>query len=225
MRDFPNATLYSHPLTLKRVCQPKDICNHMKKVLFARYDQEFSNLVLPISERRCHELKDNEIINFGKFMDVQTMYSPGHCADHVVYFDKRDSIIFTGDAFGNQYKEITRPIFSCPFLFDAYTGEKSIQRIMNSGAKYAALAHYSFINNVKEFGEKSSEWLSKMWDIAINGKATKFEVYNEYATAFGSDFIKSHAIRGHYHTNVMGVDSIHKFTHGLFDTKRRYLIN
>ena len=223
VKDFPNSTIYAHPLTLERICEPTAILKHMSIVLRARFTEEFGNNVFLIPEKRCKEMKDGESINFAGYTEVKTIYAPGHSSDHVVFYDKKDSVVFTGDAFGNQYGPLTRPVYSCPFMFDAHAISKTIERITTCGAKVAALSHIGYIENLEDFGKKANEWAQRIGDIAINSKCPRFEVYEEYAKAFGDDFMKNHVIRGHANTNAMGAETVHNFAYGLPDTRFKYL--
>lgn len=213
-RDFPNIKIYCHPTTLKRIADPKEIIKHMSKVLFARYANEFGDNVHPIPDKNLVEVKDSETISFANYTDIKVLYTPGHSSDHICFHHKTDKIVFTGDAFGNLYGNFTRPVYSCPFMFDSYQIKNSIHRIVNCGAETAAIAHFGYIKDLKSFGKKSYEWASKMGSIALSSKYPSLEVYGEYLKEFGSDFLSDHIIRGHYHTNRMGVTSVHQFVHG-----------
>lgn len=223
-RDFPNSTIYAHPVTLERICEPTAILKHMSKVLLSRFKEEFGNNVHPIPENRCKEMKENETFNFAGYTDIQVLYTPGHSSDHVAFYNKKDSVVFTGDSFGNQYGPFTRPVYSCPFMFDAHAISKTIERITNCGAKVVAQSHIGYVTDLPDFGKKANEWAQRMGDIAIHSRYPRFEVYAEYAKAFGSDFMNDRVIRGHAHTNAMGVETVHNFVHGLPDERFQYLI-
>ena len=215
MRDFPNLTVYGHPTTLCTISEPSWYRQHLKDYIKDKYDQEVGNRVFEIPENRCCELRDNQIVKFAKSFDIQVLYTPGHSVDHICYYNKNDSVVFTGDTFGTQYKDMCRSVYPCTYMFDSYEAEKSIKKVLSCGAKIGAQSHYGYIKNLEEFGKKSSEWAKRINDIAVNSKHPYLEFYYEYVKAFGDNFMDVWNIRGHYITSRLGLKTIHDFTHGI----------
>ncbi|EAY14124.1 metallo-beta-lactamase superfamily protein [Trichomonas vaginalis G3] len=214
LSNFPNAKLYANSITLKRCIDPKPLIRHMSSVMRRHYNSEFGNNVKPISERRCVEVKDNQIVNFAKFRDIKCIDTPGHTIDHVCFLSKQDKVIFTGDAFGNRYMDITLPIFSCPFMFDYYNSAKSVIKILKSGATVAAQTHFGYIQDFEYFGKTILEWINRFGEIAKDSKHPKFEVQTEFAKRFGSNWEHNEIIRGHYRVDLLGVTSYNMQMHG-----------
>lgn len=214
IKDFPHIKIYGSNETMKRISNPEKIIKHMSTVMGKRYDMEFGDNVRNIPEKYLNTLKDGECKSFGDFTDIKFIYTPGHVSDHVSFYSISDSIIFTGDTFGNMYSDITRPVYSCPYMFDVVEARKTIDKIVNSGAEWAGVSHYGFTNKLKWFGEKSREWVDKMSEIAHNSKQPHVDVENHYKFHFGDDFQKHPVIRGHFHTNRMGTLSVWYHLHG-----------
>ena len=222
---FPDMKIYAHQTTLQIICEPTRFKEHMQSFLKHKYDREIGNLMDPVPENRCVALDDNDTINFANYTEIKAIYTPGHCIDHLCFYDKKDSLVFTGDAFGCQYKEMNRPAYPCIFMFDSFQAEKSINKIINCGAKTGAQTHYGFINNLKEFGEKAKQWAKMVNDIAVNSKFPNLEFYYQYVKEFGKDFMNIRNIRGHYITNTLGLQTIREFTHGISDPRQYHLRN
>ena len=215
IRDFPNLTIYAHPTTLQTICEPSWYREHMKNFMASRFDKEVGNRVFSIPQNRCCEIKDNQIIKFAKTYDIKALYTPGHSVDHTCYYNINDSLVFTGDTFGTQYKDMNQSIYPCTYMFDSFEAVKSINKVMKCGAKMGAQSHFGFIKDLETFGKTSSEWVKRVGDIAINSKHPYLELYYEYVKAFGDNFMNVRNIRGHYLTNIAGVKKIHDFSHGI----------
>jgi len=207
IQDFPKIKVFAHNKTLNVLRDPSAIIKHMSRVL-RRYDEEFGKHIVPIPEKFLNELKDGQEIDFNGFRKLSILHTPGHTPDHITILSNQDELVFTGDAFGTLYDQIDKPITSCPIIFDPDDTIHSIKKIMNSGAKFAALSHYNIIDNIKVFGDKCIEFTEMIKRIAVECDNPIKCLEDEYERIFGPNFKSKRIVHGHFMTNCLGVKQL-----------------
>jgi glyoxylase-like metal-dependent hydrolase (beta-lactamase superfamily II) len=125
-------------------------------------------------------MEDGETLEFGGRV-FTFLHTRGHANHHLCIFDSKTRGVFTGDAFGVDYKPsrpTKRPFLLCstaPTDFDADAARASIERIVATGAERVYLTHFGELAAVKEGADVMIESINRMERIlrdAIDAKLT-----------------------------------------------------
>jgi hypothetical protein len=100
----------------------------MKCYIDHTYETEFWEDVRPIAEQRLVSVRGSQKIEFGG-STIECFDTPGHSHDHLCFHDYSTKTVFTGDALGARYHEVS-PVH----VMYATTGELDIVR--SSGSKH-----------------------------------------------------------------------------------------
>jgi glyoxylase-like metal-dependent hydrolase (beta-lactamase superfamily II) len=96
-RECPNATVFVHESGAQFLRDPTRIWNGTKSVVGDRI--EYYREPDPIPADRIHELEDGEAVSLGDHT-LDAHRAPGHAFHQVVYHDRTNDGVFTGDAAG-----------------------------------------------------------------------------------------------------------------------------
>ena len=91
-------------------------------------------------------VKNNDIINF-KFISFKTIATPGHTLDHVIYYSKKEEVLFSGD---------TLFCYGCGRVF-----EGTMQQMLESLTKIKALPSSTKVYCGHEYTDKNLEFVLK----------------------------------------------------------------
>lgn len=213
-RDFPDARIYAHPNCIQEIINPTTIRRRMKKVMKNRFDFEFNGMMVPINEKRLTEVKEGSKINFDSGLMI--LETPGHSYDHISI--KWNDEIFTGDAFGVHYHEISQIVLpSNPPDFDPDSSLQSLSKIEHSGAKIAHIAHFGEITDMHKAADQCRIWTRFMKNLVESGiplPEMQKELEKKYKITFGNDlFYRQSRIRNHCNVNCRGLATLYKKYH------------
>ena len=222
-KNYPNIKVYLNPMTARIMADPEDIGKRMKESMKkGAYDKEFMDLVRPVDEKFFVETKENMMIKLGGEKCIKVINTPGHSRDHISFFDVNSKTLYTGDAFGTCYNDITpqKSLFSCPPLFVPSVIPSTIQKVKDLNPKRFALAHFGYIQeeNVLKHIEQCQNFMERFFEIMnesqkLFDKGDKPKARERLSQYYDEVFYpqcttKSHRLRGHMEVNYQGMLSV-----------------
>mgnify|MGYP000044190655 FL=1 len=95
--EFPDATVYTHEIGVRHLVDPSRLVAGTK----AAVDSQWQYYVepKPIPEARIEALEGGDEIDLGDHT-VDVIHAPGHAPHQVVFHDRTDDVLFSGDAGG-----------------------------------------------------------------------------------------------------------------------------
>ena len=154
----PNATILAHKKAAKHIIDPERLVAGAISVYGKDEFQRLYGKINGIEGHRVQIMEDREKLKFGN-RELEFIYTAGHAWHHFCVYDSGTQGIFTGDAFGLGYPLLNQEslafIFpsTSPVGFNALEARKSIEKILNSGAKQAYLTHYGAYYNLEKNAE------------------------------------------------------------------------
>lgn len=129
---------------------PIRICERMEFLLGKRYQEEFSDEVLPISNKFLVPTHENMKIKFGDSY-VQVINTLGHSPNHISFYEMSTKTLFSGDAIGQAYESVIpyRSIVSFPSMCSPQYFNQTLQKIRQLNSKRIAVAHFGFVKNAQ----------------------------------------------------------------------------
>ena len=167
VNECPNATVLAHPRAVRHLIDPSRLIEGVKAVY---REAEFIRLyapILPIDASRVRGVEDSETLRFGDRV-LTFMHTRGHANHHICIHDSKSNGVFTGDAFGVEYKaaRVTkRPFLMCssaPTDFDPEAARESIRRIVDTGAERVFVAHFGELTSVRQGAEVMFESIGRI---------------------------------------------------------------
>ncbi len=196
VNECPNATVLAHPRAVRHLIEPSRLIEGVKAVYG---EAEFNRLyapIFPIDTGRVRGVEDNEALRFGDRL-LTFMHTRGHANHHICIHDSTSNGVFTGDAFGVEYKagRVTkRPFLMCssaPTDFDPEAARASIRRIIGTGADRVFVAHFGELAAVRAGAEVMFESINRMEAIlkdaiasGLTGPALRYFCEARVRTAF-----------------------------------------
>jgi len=159
LQHCPNAKMVAHPKAARHLISPERLIAGSKAVYGDELFHQLYGEVLPVPEEKVVTVEDNETLSWGG-RDWRFLHTLGHATHHIAIYDPGTECVFTGDNFGIGLSSLYREgpsflICTCPPPeFDAVEAEKSVDRIIATGATWAAPAHFGLHHGVAENGEK-----------------------------------------------------------------------
>lgn len=153
MRLMPNAKLLVHPRGSRHMIDPSKLQAGASAVYGEENFKKHYGELRPIPSDRVMSSEDGQIVDFqGRQLSI--LHTPGHAKHHHCIVDAVSSGVFTGDTFGVAYPELSDNdspyIFppSSPVDFNPDDWLTSIDRLIETGARYAYLTHYGKVSNL-----------------------------------------------------------------------------
>ncbi len=142
IKELKNAKIFAHEYTLKILMDPEKL-NRATVEMYG----EFGETMDPVLDKsRLVEIHDGEEIDLGKGIKIVAVHTPGHTSDHFMFFEKRDSFLFTGDGMGLFSNGKVLPnSFPPSFKFNSYI--ESIEKVRKFNPKILGFAHFGSIEN------------------------------------------------------------------------------
>lgn len=176
----PNATILAHDKAAKHIIDPEKLVKGAISIYGEANFQRLYGQINGIEAQRVRIMEDGEKLRFGN-RELEFIYTPGHAWHHFCIYDSRTTGVFTGDSFGLGYPIVNRggPIFifpsTSPIGFDALEARKSIEKIVNTGAKRVYLTHYGVFEDVEKNAESLLGFIDDMEGILEKAIDSKFK--------------------------------------------------
>lgn len=180
----PEATVLAHPRAVRHLIDPSRLIAGATKVYG---EAEFERLyapIRPVDASRIRGIEDGESVVLGSRL-LTFLHTRGHANHHICIYDSRSNGVFTGDAFGINYRA-SRPTTQ-PFLmystappdFDPAEARASIRRILATGASRLYPTHFGELTAVKDAAEvvlKSIDQMEEILHTVIDSRLTGVEL-------------------------------------------------
>lgn len=204
-RDFPKATIFAHPKSLRHLHDPSRLIQQTKAIMKTNYANEYGNSIYMIPKDRLVATEDG--IELSETLKV--LHTEGHSLHHISLFESSTRTMFTGDSYGTRYLEILdKPFVStAPAAFDPDKMISSIRKMSDLGIARLALTHYGFTEDVEVHTQYCLQWISRMKEIAKGSSDDiKKGVFQAFADLYGNK-LNEHIDRltADINVNTMGV--------------------
>jgi glyoxylase-like metal-dependent hydrolase (beta-lactamase superfamily II) len=154
VKECSNATVLAHPRAVRHLIDPSRLIASAKAVYGEADFERLYAPISPVSAERIRGVDDGGILRFGE-RTFTFLHTRGHANHHICIHDSKSNGVFTGDAFGVEYRsgrESKRPFLICsssPTDFDPIAARESVRRIVETGAERVFLAHYGELKDVR----------------------------------------------------------------------------
>jgi glyoxylase-like metal-dependent hydrolase (beta-lactamase superfamily II) len=161
LRENPRLAVYVHELGAPHMIDPSKLLASAARLWPDTLHQLFGE-TLPVPAENLRILRGGETIALGaKELDV--VYTPGHAAHHVSYFDDAEGLAFVGDTTGVR-------INNAPFILpatpppdiDLTIWDQSLEAILARRPARFFLTHFGYAQNpaahIAEFRERLHRW-------------------------------------------------------------------
>lgn len=175
MQMFPNARLIVHPRGARHMADPSKLLAGVREVYGAAEVDRMYGKVIPVSRERIIEAADGLTLEFGK-RKLVCFDSPGHAKHHTIYFEEASRSLFSGDAFGISYEEMTVPAgrwiipTTAPVQFDPAAMKATVDKILSLAPKRVLLTHFGVLNNVNDAAQQLRDCIDAYIEIAEKQK-------------------------------------------------------
>jgi glyoxylase-like metal-dependent hydrolase (beta-lactamase superfamily II) len=193
----PNAQVLAHPRAAPHVIDPAKLVASARKVYGEEIFEKLYGEIKPIPQARVRVMQDGETVRLGT-RELRFLHTRGH-ANHHFCIHSEDSI-FTGDAFGLRYPAVQgQGLFvfpsTSPTDFDAAEARKSVDRIVETGARMAYPTHFGGFPELKEAAQQLKEHLD-FSETLLNNAMKRIEKDPSQAATLGRWC--SQELRTHY---------------------------
>ena len=161
VQQLPNARVVVHPRAAPHLAEPGRLIAATRQVYGASYDRLYGEIP-PIPRERLLETEEGARYSLAG-RSFECLHTPGHALHHYVLVDHAARAVFAGDTFGVSYREFDVDgrefVFpaTTPSHFDPDQLERSVARIVASGAQFVFLTHFGRVAHVPELAESLYE--------------------------------------------------------------------
>jgi glyoxylase-like metal-dependent hydrolase (beta-lactamase superfamily II) len=139
-RDNPNLTVHVHPIGAPHLIDPSRLVASATRLYTDRMDSLWGE-VAPVPEAQVAPLADGETVAVAGRV-LSAIFTPGHAAHHVAYWDPERSALFTGDVGGVRMPGTS---YACPPgpppELDPDAWALSVDRMQSLRAQHIFLTH------------------------------------------------------------------------------------
>ncbi|MDZ7749378.1 MAG: MBL fold metallo-hydrolase [Halofilum sp. (in: g-proteobacteria)] len=152
MERLPNARLCAHPSAAKHLVDPTKLEAGVRAVFGDDFFEREYAPVKPVAAERVVATDDGDTIAFGE-RALQAVHTPGHAWHHQGLWEPDTRTLFSGDAFGVGYPELTGddgPLFvpeTPPPQFVPEEMHASIDRIVDLDPAIVAPTHFEIVTD------------------------------------------------------------------------------
>lgn len=152
MKACPNATLLAHPRAARHVIDPSKLVASAQAVYGQQRFLELYGVIEPVPEDRVRIMEDGDEVELVG-QTLRFLHTRGHANHHFVIH--AGDAVFAGDAFGLRYPALQDSglfVFpsTSPTDFDGPEARKSIQRIVDTGARRVFPTHFGEVTEVSQ---------------------------------------------------------------------------
>ena len=149
VRENPGLAVYVHEKGAPHMADPAKLEASARR-LYGDHLQRLFGDFLPVPAENLRPLAGGESIAIGAHK-LDVLYTPGHAAHHVTYFDEREGAACVGDTAGirvegNPYLMPATP----PPDIDREVWEESLGKILERSPARLFLTHFGFVNDPAE---------------------------------------------------------------------------
>ncbi|MCL2683973.1 MAG: MBL fold metallo-hydrolase, partial [Synergistaceae bacterium] len=113
--EFPNARVIVHERGARHVVDPRRLAAAAAEIRGKETMDRLHGQLLPVRTDRVHSPKHGDEFRVGDHV-VVCLDTPGHTHHHLTYHDASAQAVFSGDAYGMSFMEMTGPEGRCAVL-------------------------------------------------------------------------------------------------------------
>lgn len=187
-KALPEATVYGHQYTVDVIRNPAKM-NQAVVDMFG----EFAVPMEPLEdESRFSIVRGGEVIELGNDLAIEFIHTPGHTSDHISLYERKNKIMYCGDAagiFNFRSRAIIPSTLPPSFKFKPYVS--SLEKMMDYELNAVTFAHFgtvtgreanmilrSSIETVEEWMEVAGEAWKDKGEVEAVIKALKLRYEN-----------------------------------------------
>ncbi|MDD4903147.1 MAG: MBL fold metallo-hydrolase [Candidatus Bipolaricaulis sp.] len=159
----PEATIVAHPRALAHLVDPtrlEESARAANHALFPLYGRP-----TPIPEARLRPAADGEVLDLGRGVRLEAIYSPGHAPHHVCWFEQEERVLFAGDAVGHHDVPVDLPL-TVPPRFDLEKALATLSRLRSLRPQRIAYAHFGVADRAEArlatYARDVAAWLDRI---------------------------------------------------------------
>ena len=189
VRENPRLRVYVHANGAPHMADPSKLLASAQR-LWPNDLQRLFGEALPVPPNNLNILEGGETLAVGSHK-LEVVYTPGHAAHHVSYFDRQEGIAFVGDTVGVRIEGFPYAMPATPPPdIDLAAWEKSFAAILERKPERLFLTHFGFAQNPSEhillFRETLHRW-SAIAEEAIRTAANDSEAMDAFMSATRAD--------------------------------------
>jgi len=162
--EFPDATVYTHEIGVRHLVDPSRLVAGTK----AAVDSQWQYYVepKPIPEARIEPLEDGDEIDLGDHT-IDVIHAAGHAPHQVVFHDRTDDVLFSGDAGGIRPGKTGQLLpTSPPVNFDLEGCLADAETIAERDPEYLCFGHFGHEpfspDLMNEYEEILTRWVAQV---------------------------------------------------------------
>jgi len=137
-----NARVLVHPSGVKHLTDPSSLLESARRFIGDRVVDVYGRTT-PIPARKVRGLVDGEAIKVDKDRSFDVMFAPGHASHQICLVDRKNGVIFTGDAVGVKLNGMPTPMPATGSPdFDLEMATKTLRRIRCLRPKGLLFTHF-----------------------------------------------------------------------------------
>ncbi|MBT9258863.1 MAG: MBL fold metallo-hydrolase [Clostridiales bacterium] len=147
LKELPNAKVVVHPRGAPHLVDPTRLAAGTAAIHGPQWEEVFGPMD-PVPEDRILLAEDGLRLDLGEGHVVEVLDTPGHAFHHVVYYDPKDSLLFSGDALGVTYPSMEGPRgqyvipSTAPNQFDPRLTVESARKLSRLSVDGVAVSHF-----------------------------------------------------------------------------------
>jgi glyoxylase-like metal-dependent hydrolase (beta-lactamase superfamily II) len=168
VRENPNLEVYVHKSGMLHMADPSKLLASAERLWPGQLSVLFGE-TLPVPFGNLRVLKGDETLSLGN-RALRVLYTPGHAAHHVSYFDDEDGTAFIGDVLGFHMdgQPCAVPVAPPPDI-DLDAWNSSLDAVAALRPARLLLTHFGYATNplpvIAEYRESLHRWAAVAGDI------------------------------------------------------------
>jgi glyoxylase-like metal-dependent hydrolase (beta-lactamase superfamily II) len=204
---YPDATVVTHEIGAPHLVDPERLVAGTKAAVGDQWQYYADPVSVP--EERIEAVSDGDAIDLGdRTLDV--VHAPGHAPHQVVFHDRDDDVLFSGDAAGIRPRGADRLVpTSPPTNFDLETCLDDAARITERDPETLCFGHFGHVDFdaalMADYAEVLSTWVERVREkrAELDDDAAVVDYFVETATPI--EPWGARKTRAEYRLNVRGV--------------------
>jgi glyoxylase-like metal-dependent hydrolase (beta-lactamase superfamily II) len=164
----PHAQVYVHRLGAPHLIDPTRLARSATRIYGERMRALWGEIV-PVPQERLHVVDDGDVLCAGPG-ELQVLYTPGHAAHHIAFFDERRGYLFPGDVAGVRLEDppLVRPATPPPDV-NLEQWDVSLDRVVALRPHLLFLPHFGPVENAEAHITELRERMRAWGDLALTG--------------------------------------------------------
>ena len=142
LKELRDCVACGHPYAIDTLRDPAKI-NAAAAAMFGEYGEPME----PITNlSRLLALEPGQVVDLGD-LEVEAIHTPGHTSDHYCFYEKKNKLLFCGDAaglLGPTTLSTTPTTFLPSFKYEPYLS--SLQKLLRYDVETVAFAHFGAVS-------------------------------------------------------------------------------